>query len=89
MNDVPNFDGMTSNELWDFWKKYHRARRKDAEKLVGRRKGFTRIAAQLAAYASNKATAMDCRRRGDITAAQVYETICNNIYDRLPSDLRW
>jgi len=89
MDSVPNLDGMSANELRDFWQKYHRARRKDAEALVGRRKGGTRIAAQLAAYADNKATAMDCRRRGDITAAQIYEKICDDIYDRLPADLRW
>jgi hypothetical protein len=89
MDSVPNLDGMSANELRDFWHKYHRARRKDAESLVGRRKGSTRIAALLAAYADNKATAMDCRLRADITAAQIYEKICDDIYNRLPADLRW
>lgn len=90
MNTVPNFDAMPEDELRAFWSKYHRASRKDAEALVGdRRKGFTTIAAALANYAINKATAMSCREKGNITAAQVYEHSCDLCYERIPEDLRW
>lgn len=40
-------------------------------------------------YADNRATAMECRSRGDIPAAQIYETICQNIYNSLPHWARW
>ena len=61
-----------------------------AAALIGdKRKGYTAIARQLAHYASNKATAMGCRLRGDIGAALIYENICDGIYNRLPKDLRW
>lgn len=89
-SNVPNFDAMTETELMAFWKRYHRATRKDAEQLVGdRRKGFTVIAAMLANYACNKSVAMKCRLDGRITAALVYEDICEKIYERLPDDLKW
>lgn len=87
---VPNFDGMTRDELMGFWARYHRASRADAERLVGdRRKGFTVLAADLANYACNKAVAMRCRAEGEIETANGYERIADNIYNRLPDDLRW
>ena len=43
-------------------------------------KGSAPAAGALSGYAWNKATACDCRRRGDITAAAVYESICDRIY---------
>ena len=90
MNTVPNLDCMTKEDLGAFWGKYHRASRKDAEALVGdRRKGFTTAASALANYAINKATAMGCREKGDITAALVYEHSCDLCYERIPEDLRW
>jgi hypothetical protein len=90
MNTVPNLDCMPADELRAFCGRYHRASRKDAEALVGdRRKGFTTVAAALANYAINKATAMGCREKGDITAAHVYENACDLCYKRIPEDLRW
>lgn len=90
MNQIPNFDAMPESELMDFWSRYHRPTRKDAEALIGdRRKGFTTIAATLASYACNKAVAMGCRAKGDIQAAEVYEHACELSYQRLPEDLRW
>lgn len=86
---VPNLDGMSADDLMAFWSLYNRPSRKDAERLVGRRKGFTTIVGSLAGYASNKATAMHCRERGDIQGATVYETIADSIYARLPADLQW
>lgn len=90
MNTIPNLDGMTREDLMDFWKKYHRASRKDAEALVGdRRPGYTNIAATVANYACNKAVAMKCRLDGDIPAASVYELAADRCYESLPADLRW
>lgn len=88
---VPNLDdGLTQKELMLFWKRYSRASRADAERLIGdRRKGFTSIAATLANYACNKAVAMTCRLKGDINAASTYEQHAELCYERLPADLRW
>ena len=85
-----NFDAMSEDDLMGFWLKYSRTSRAQAAELIGdRRKGFTVVAKQLANYASNKATAMACRVRGDIRAALVYEQICDSIYNHLPKDVRW
>lgn len=91
MNNVPNLDAMTVEELRDFWRRYHYgAKRKDCEDLIGSRcDGYTVIASKLANYADNKAVAMECRLRGDIQAASIYETICDQIYSRLPEDIKW
>lgn len=90
MPNVPNLDCMTQEELMAFWMRYqNRQKRADALALVGPRKGYTKVAASLGAYAANKATAMACRVRGDIQAAQCYEQICESIYSGLPEDCRW
>jgi hypothetical protein len=87
---VPNLDAMSDRELMDFWLVYRSPSRKDAEALIGdRRKGYTGLASSLAGYASNKATAITCRERGDIRAAQIYEQICDFIYEKLPEDILW
>ncbi len=51
--------------------------------------GYVTTTKNLAHYAYNKATAMRCRARGDVVAAQGYEAICQRIYDRLPEFARW
>ena len=90
MNTIPNLDGMVREDLMDFWAKYHRASRKDAEALIGdRRPGYTNIAATVANYACNKAVAMKCRLDGDIGTALIYEDSAELCYERLPVDLRW
>lgn len=86
---VPNLDAMSQADLMDFWMKYSRSKRKDAKALVGERKKYISITQDLASYAVNKATAMQCRLRGTIDTADMYERICDKIYDRLPVDLRW
>ena len=89
-DQVPNFDGMSRDDLMAFWARYHRPSRKDAELLIGdRRKGFTTVASALANYACNKAVAMGCREKGDIQAALIYEQHCELSYDRLPVDIKW
>lgn len=90
MNKIPNLDAMGHDELWAFYQEYKLATRKQAEALVGdRRKGFTVIAHTLANYACNKAVAISCRLKGDITAAQCYEHAADRSYNRLPEDLKW
>lgn len=87
---VPNLDAMTHDELMNFWARYHRATRKDAAELIGdKRKGYIGLAADLANYACNKAVAMSCRLKGNINAATNYEAYADQIYARLPADLRW
>ena len=54
-----------------------------------RPKGYVRATRNLAHYAYNKATAMRCRLKGDITAALMYEAICERIYNNLPEYARW
>lgn len=89
-NNVPNLDAMPDSELMEFWKRYHRASRKDAAELIGdTRMGYIKLSAKLANYACNKAVAMQCRVRGDIPAAALYEDIAERIYRELPEDLRW
>jgi hypothetical protein len=88
---IPNLDKMTQDELMDFWMKYQNiGRRKDCEALIGdRRPKYTVIAGSLGAYAVNRATALGCRSRGDVRAAETYEGICEIIYEKLPLDCKW
>lgn len=90
--NVPNMDAMTSDELWTFWKTYHRPGRKAVYTLFPLRTprdGAYQATVDLASYASNKATAMECRLRGNIAAAKTYEDIADRIYDRLPTFAKW
>jgi hypothetical protein len=51
---------------------------------------FTRRAtADLANYAINLATAMQCRLRGEIETALTYEAIVDSIWAKLPDFARW
>ena len=87
-----NLDSETgSDDLWSFWQivRFCGERRVARRLFPERPEGYVRATTLLSAYASNKATAMDCRRRGDITAASVYESICESIYNRLPTFARW
>jgi len=80
-----NLDSMEQDELMEIWKKVHTAPVKTARELFpDRRQGYVSATQNLGAYAANKATAISCRLRGDIPAAQVYEKICDNIYAELP-----
>ena len=54
-----------------------------------RPKGYVVATGDLRAYAWNKATAMQCRLRGEIETALIYEGIGDRIYDRLPDWARW
>ena len=89
---IPNFDGMTCDDISDWLSRIGwagRISRIESEDLVGdKRKGYTTIAGNIRNYAVNRYTAMKCRERGDITTALLYERICDDIYKRLPADLR-
>lgn len=85
-----NLDGMSADDCMAVWAAIH------VRPVVCARvlfpddpKGARKVACQLGHYASNKATAMRCRERGDIQAAQVYERICEGIYSALPMWARW
>lgn len=72
---VPNLDGMNADEL-----------RAVYEANKGTR---PRIRRDVAAYAINKAVAMDCRAAGKIQEAAMYEAICERIYNALPDGAKW
>lgn len=54
-----------------------------------RPRGFVTVTKDLGHYACNRAVAINCRLKGEIQTAQIYETICDQIYDRLPQWARW
>lgn len=54
-----------------------------------RPKGYVAATRNLGHYAWNKATAMQCRSRGDVIGATNYEAICERIYGRLPEFAKW
>jgi hypothetical protein len=87
-SDVPNFDAMEPDELMEFWSAHNAGRGRKALFPDGGL-GTMRATADLANYASNKATAMRCRLKGDIETAQMYERICETIYNGLPEWARW
>lgn len=87
-NDVPNLDCMTPTALMQFWKTYDRGRKYRVVFPDGG-PGTMRAVADLANYAANKATAMNCRIKGDIQTAMQYESICDSIYDGLPDYAKW
>jgi hypothetical protein len=85
-----NLDAMDTEDLWAFYTA-HRYANKSSRLLVCGHLGRGTITATKNAchYAANKATAMQCRERGDIETAQMYEGICERIYNELPQDLKW
>ncbi len=78
--NIPRFGRMTPDQLLDFWGRYHRPSRKDAEELIGdRRPGFTGIAHMIALYASNFATVL----RGH----KEYAQHAKSCLDKMPPDI--
>jgi len=78
-------------ELWEF----HNAARGLRPLTLARtlfpskQSGYVQATNQLKHYAANKATAMDCRKRGDVSTALHYEKIAERIYSELPTFARW
>jgi hypothetical protein len=87
---APNLDCFSTDPAvyLAFWFKYQRGRAY-RELFPEGGKGTRRATADLANYASNKGTAMQCRLRGEIAAALQYEAICDRIYADLPSFAQW
>jgi hypothetical protein len=87
-SNAPNLDAMDAAELSAFWVRHHGGIR--VKELFPEGGEGTKTATRdLAHYAINKAVAMKCRARGDITAALTYETICDRIYKTLPAFAHW
>lgn len=91
--NVPNLDAMEPDDLMEFWFLHHGTHysggRNHRRLFPNGGKGTRKAAGDLAAYASNKATAMQCRLRGDIETALMYEGIADRIYARLPEFAKW
>lgn len=85
---VPNMDSLDASDLRAFWTR-HRDGRNARDLFPAGGNGTRRATADLASYASNKATAVECRLSGRIDSALGYESICERIYRRLPSAVRW
>ena len=89
-NNVPNFDGMTQEEVWQWWTEHqHMTPTLAATIFPGRPKGYVRTARALASYAANKSVAMTQRIEGNIQRALEYEDRCDCIYNGLPPYARW
>ncbi len=80
-----NLDSESPESLWSFWKRTNSVRPIAFAKQLfpDRPKGYVRATKMLGHYASNKATAIICRLRGDNTAL-IYESICDRVYEDLP-----
>ena len=85
---VPNLDAMDHEDLMSFWAMHQRGR-VAWQVFPNGGKGTRNATGDLACYASNKATAIACRLRGDIATALSYERICDSIYEGLPAWARW
>jgi hypothetical protein len=73
-----------------FWTRTHQHPVKTARKLFPTKpRGYVTATVDLSHYASNKAVAINERLKGNIQAAEIYEKICENIYNRLPTFARW
>lgn len=69
-------------EVNEFINKYRTKGRELAKQLNISGKNSVKLANALYAYAWNKKTAMDYRLNGHIERAQVYENICDQIYNQ-------
>lgn len=78
-------------DLWEIWKRTSTVRPiAFARQLFPLApSGYVRATKNLGHYAANKATAMQCRLRGEIQSALMYEGICDRIYDQLPEYAKW
>lgn len=83
-------DSMTATELfaWSYHASFApKAMRLEVFGRIG--KGTVRAMKDCSHYAANKATAMQCRARGELPAALLYENIAERIYASLPSYAKW
>ena len=82
-------DCMDRAELWADWERVYAHPREMAREWFGPGAGHVKATRDLGNYACNKAVAMACRERGEIQTAEIYESICERIYARLPIWARW
>lgn len=83
------FTRASERQLMAFWSRYHRARRSDAEALLGSRfLGYTNVAASFANYACNLAVAMGCRASGKDLSAAIYDHAAQLSLDSIPLEHR-
>lgn len=88
--DGINMDAIPQDDLMMIWHGIYCHPVRMARILFpDRPKGYVRATCDMGHYASNKATAMGCRLRGEINSALTYEGICESIYSRLPEYARW
>jgi len=87
-----NLDDFTTDQekLMDVWAAIHFWPRVSAKVLFPHKmKGYVSTTVNIGHYASNKATAMRCRKEGNIKSALIYEQICERVYNNLPTWARW
>ncbi len=89
-NNVPNLDGMTQEEVSQWWTDHERMTPALAATIFpSKPKGYVRTARAVVKYAANKAVAMRLRIEGNIQRALEYEAICDCLYAALPPYARW
>lgn len=81
---------LSHTDLMDFWKRYSKPTRKDAEELVqDRRTGYLRISATLANYACNLHIAYQCQvNNHDRHGVNVYLQCADLCWEQLPHDVQ-
>ena len=86
-----NLDGATDSDLSTFAQATRGVspRRAARQLFPNQTRGAVTAVKSLNAYAWNLITARACRLRGDIETAQMYEGICERIYDGLPGFAKW
>jgi hypothetical protein len=76
--------------LWVFWEVSRNHTLKFGQRIFPTRpKGYYKATIDLSHYACNKAVAIIERLKVNIQAALIYEKICEDIYNRLPTFARW
>lgn len=88
---APNIDCFgEADEIWTLAEVFKLQSRECGRIMFpARPAGYVTATRNLGHYAYNKATAMRCRARGDVSGAMQYEDICQRIYNRLPAWARW
>ena len=85
---MTNLDHESPENLMLLWKT-HQGGRNYKQLFPQGGKGTKTAAKDIANYAINKETAIRCRIKGDIQSAQIYEGICDKIYNGLPAFAQW
>jgi len=90
--EIPNLDAMKTKELLDFWIKHRlglNAHLLFPDSTIQNLMDDRQAAHNLSEYALTKTAAINCRRRGAIQQALVWELKCESIYVDLPARARW